>query len=80
MVNGGEDETFMLCLYFFVVFLGLSIHDIFAQTRGESPKDQSEKAEEAKTSGYPVVLGNNTLFFMKDITGLPEWRSTAQYP
>jgi small-conductance mechanosensitive channel len=60
-------RKFVLCVFFFIILLGLGIPNIFAQTTGEPSKGQAVKTEEVKPSGYPVVLGNQILFYVKDI-------------
>jgi small-conductance mechanosensitive channel len=60
-------RRFILCVSFFVILLGSGIPNIFAQTTGEPSKGQAVKAEDVKPSGYPVVLGDQILFYVKDI-------------
>jgi len=50
-----------------MILLGSGIPNIFAQTTGEPSKGQAVKAEEVKPAVYSVVLGEQTLFSIKEI-------------
>jgi small-conductance mechanosensitive channel len=52
------------------MLLGPGIPDIFAQRTEEPSKASAGKADEVEVSGYPVVLGDQTLFFIKEVKGL----------
>jgi small-conductance mechanosensitive channel len=60
-------RRFVLCVSFFIILLGSGIPNYFAQTTGEPSKGQAVKAEDVKPSGYPVVLGDQTLYYVRDI-------------
>jgi len=60
-------RRFALCVSFFMILLGSGIPNIFAQTTGEPSKGQAVKAEEVKPAVYSVVLGEQTLFSIKEI-------------
>jgi small-conductance mechanosensitive channel len=55
---------------FFIILLGSSLPNLFAQTSGVPPKGQAVAAAEVKLPGYPVVLGNQILFSIKEVRGL----------
>jgi small-conductance mechanosensitive channel len=65
-------RRFFRCLSvtFFIILLESNLPNLFAQTRGEPPKSQTLTAVEVKPSGYPVVLGDQVLFFIKEVQGL----------
>jgi len=62
----------MVPVLFLILFMTLAASGSVAQTGTTPPTGQHGKKEEAKApSGYPVVLGDKTLFRIKEVKGIP---------